>query len=561
MPVEYKPWYQRYAEMFKEECEEMRKRGFTLDQPALARQCVTFTGLSSVEPDLLLTVEYPDSFPSKPPRVFTPQNWRILPRHHRPNTREICTFGTGQRRWTASLWGTAAIDEADRVIHDVLAGAEGEGSGTNEFIDDAPEPITASYFYDWPVFMLVPPDIFRLSQTMQVGDCANLRLRFREGAGSNYRCEVGRGVVTELAFKKSTEHAKDFYQDLAKGETQKGRVYRVASPPPIVKSATQFNEWLDKKGIEKSDWIGFIFSEQTGTANQERLTWILFRIRGKSISQAIRTFVIDEGDSNPRIQGLEGLRSKRVVLIGCGSMGSKIGAALAATGIENFGLVDCDFLEPSNAVRHELGVSYFGFSKVQAIEFRLVDFNPNAWGKIKKLDILIGNTNQQVKDKELYELLSSADLVIESTGDHSVSRFIADLCAELNVPQIYATVTNGAWAGEIVRVVPRQSGCWLCWDDEYRDLQPPKEPEAGPGIFAPGCDNPTFTGATFDIGTVASLAASLAVDTLLMNTPDRKRFDGDYIRWQLRCKNGDFAPKIEILSVTKREVCRLCKNQ
>lgn len=47
---------------------------------------------------------------------------------------------------------------------------------------------------------------------------------------------------------------------------------------------------------------------------------------------------------------------------------------------------------------------------------------------------------------------AAADLVIDASGTHGVSRLINTLCHELKVPSLYTSVTNGSGGGEIVRV-------------------------------------------------------------------------------------------------------------
>src|SRR5579864_2939332 len=178
MAAQYKPWYKRYPKMFEVECDQMRNRQFALDNGALAQLCVRFIGRSSIDPTLVLTVTYPDSFPSSPPRVSTSPNWGLLKRHQNPNTREICTFGQNQRRWSATLYGTAAIDEAETVIRDMSGQPSASEAEQGELIDDVPEPISVSYLYQSQTFILVPPKIFKMSLSMGVGDAAYMHLRF-----------------------------------------------------------------------------------------------------------------------------------------------------------------------------------------------------------------------------------------------------------------------------------------------------------------------------------------------------------------------------------------------
>ena len=267
---------------------------------------------------------------------------------------------------------------------------------------------------------------------------------------------------------------------------------------------------------------------------------------------------MDGGGRGSRVPGLASLGDKRIVFVGCGSLGSKIAASLAATGVNHFGLVDFDFLEPDNAVRHESGVNLFGLPKVLALHNRIFELNPQVLDNTKMLQTAIGGTNDVPKEKELQELLAQASLVVDTTGDHGVSRFLNDVCGELNVPQLYASVTNGAWGGEVVRVIPSCTACWMCWFAQYESSRPSAEPSADVGVFAPGCDQPTFTGTSYDLDVIAGLAGSLAVDTLLINDSNRTHYEGDYIRCQLRNSEGKFLPITEVLPTQKRKPCPFC---
>jgi hypothetical protein len=545
----------------------MRKRHFALDQEALSQFVVRFVGFSSFEPSLKLTVEYPDSFPSKPPRISTPPDWRILPRHHRPQTRELCLFGRNQRRWSAELFGTSAIDEADRVIRDMSPNTSEIQLAThiavdaNNVVDDVPEPATTSYIYQSHTYILVPPALVDSGNKLQVDTEASFRLRFKVWQGqTESRNGQGRGVLTEVRVGDNTVRGESLYQGLVNPglEINNGLLVRLSAAPPPFSSGKEYSDWLDKVGHEKRDWMAFVFPQQSGDSKTEELAWLFVRSKSEKWAEPLRTFTLAANGKNIRLPNLETLQQKKVVLIGCGSVGSKIGAALAATGVEQFGLVDFDFMEPDNAVRHELGIDVFGVLKVHALEQRIVNLNPRAWGKVDKSDILIGGSNQPAKERHLQEMLASASIVVDTTGEHSVSRYLNDLCAEFGVSQTYATVTNGAWAGEIVRVIPGRTACWLCWNQQYYESAPPGEKMPDPGLFAPGCDVATFTGTTFEIGVVANLASSLIADTLLIDEANRQHFSGDYIRWQLKGESGNVLPTIAVLPVNKREGCRIC---
>jgi molybdopterin/thiamine biosynthesis adenylyltransferase len=535
----------------------MRTRGFNLNENAVgSEQRIQFIGRSSIDPDRELTVKYPDSFPSKAPRVFTSAPV-LLRRHERPDTREICTFGPGQSRWCAKMPGTAAIDEAEVVVAAMSAAAPPTGSSQDRYLDDVPEPASALYRYQSATYVLVPPNVAIFAARMPVDTSASFKLQFRNWPGQTVaRNGPGRGVVTEMSIAKQIARADAFYGSLAgAGLDIRGSVMRLSKAPPI--TDPEFSSWLRALPHPRHDWMAFVFPEQSGNASTQRLAWLFVRSRYQHVEH-IRTFVIDDAGRNARTPAPASLPGKKVVFIGCGSMGSKIAASISAAGVGHFGLVDCDFLEPDNAVRHESGVDSFGLAKQDAVEQRLIQLNPKVWTNTQKLEIVIGAINEARKEADLQELLASASIVVETTGDHGVSRFVNDICGELRVAQVYASVTNGAWAGEVVRVIPGRTACWMCWINQYEASRPSAEPAPEVGVFAPGCDQPTFTGTGYDIGIVASLASSMVIDTLLHDEPGQKHYAADYLRWQMRDAGGNPAPRVEVLSVDKRKACPFC---
>jgi molybdopterin/thiamine biosynthesis adenylyltransferase len=222
-------------------------------------------------------------------------------------------------------------------------------------------------------------------------------------------------------------------------------------------------------------------------------------------------------------------------------------------------IFDRDFYEPDNAVRHEGSVMQFGLFKVEVVGGRIFELNPGTFERVDLSLFQIGGPVNLEEQKKLFDHIASADLVVDATGVHGVSRFINSLCQELGVPSIYASVTNGAWGGEVVRVVPGKTACWMCWYKQYESEHPSSAPAPAVGVFAPGCNQPTFTGTTYETGMVANLAAWMAIETLLLDNPERKDFRGDYLRWTGRDKEGVPAPVTEVLLTRVAEDCLLCQ--
>jgi hypothetical protein len=72
-------------------------------------------------------------------------------------------------------------------------------------------------------------------------------------------------------------------------------------------------------------------------------------------NKVVQLAVIPATVEQPRLDAPhEQLKEKGVALIGCGSLGSKVGSMLARSGVGRFVLVDDDVLLPDNLIRNDL---------------------------------------------------------------------------------------------------------------------------------------------------------------------------------------------------------------
>jgi molybdopterin/thiamine biosynthesis adenylyltransferase len=374
----------------------------------------------------------------------------------------------------------------------------------------------------------------------------------------------GRGIILEANFGAQkllcSRPFSDYFGN--SGKEIHGDWFYLTNPPTQENLLEILNRCLQQcKSFKRIDyyWFGLIFNEETGGNGQSRLTWLIARAHTNSPGKfhLVRTFSYIQQERYVRIPGLEGLEKKRVTLVGCGSLGSKIATNLAASGVNRFHLVDYDYFEPNNSVRHELGVECFGLNKEKALFNRLCSLNPAVAENSSFFNFQVGATQPFAQEQRFNNLVKESDIIIDTTAVHSVSHFINVLSFELRIPALFASVTNGAWGGEIVRVIPGKTPCWLCWLDQYFDIKPPSAPESSAEVFAPGCDQPTFTGTTYDLGIVASLATTMAVETLL---PDMKHADlsKNYIRWSGKDKNGKPVFVTEMFSTNGQKGCWHC---
>lgn len=157
-----------------------------------------------------------------------------------------------------------------------------------------------------------------------------------------------------------------------------------------------------------------------------------------------------------------------VVLIGVGSMGSRITMGLTRTGINHLKLVDPDIFSIENLFRHECDLTDIGRFKVEAVKERLLKINPLAKVETYPFDIF--------KDKKAKEeVFKGTNLVIATTDKVSVQLKVNDVCIRKNIPVLFAGCYSEARAGEILYVIPGET--IICYECLRSRIQPEEKPK------------------------------------------------------------------------------------
>jgi molybdopterin/thiamine biosynthesis adenylyltransferase len=156
--------------------------------------------------------------------------------------------------------------------------------------------------------------------------------------------------------------------------------------------------------------------------------------------------------------GAEGhLHNKKVLLVGAGSVGSKLAFEIVKLGISHLTIIDNDFLDLPNLYRHELGVSSLHKNKAKAVSEILNKEFPYAIVNHydMKLDqcIATGKIN-----------LGNFDLIVSATGEANVGLFLNKFLKEnkLNVPSIYSWNEALGIGGHACLISETMSSCFQC---------------------------------------------------------------------------------------------------
>jgi len=167
--------------------------------------------------------------------------------------------------------------------------------------------------------------------------------------------------------------------------------------------------------------------------------------------------------------GQERLSRSRVVIIGCGALGSAQAESLARAGVGSLRIVDRDFVEFSNLQRQTM------FTESDATN-RL----PKAIAAANHLrevnsDITIEPEIADVNNSNIERLIEGSDVVTDGTDNFATRYLINDACAKHNVNWIYGAAVGSY--GVTMTVRPTITHCLRC-----------VFPEPPPAASAPTCD-------------------------------------------------------------------------
>ena len=168
-------------------------------------------------------------------------------------------------------------------------------------------------------------------------------------------------------------------------------------------------------------------------------------------------------------EGQRRLRAARVLIVGCGALGSAHAESLARAGVGHLRIVDRDFVEPSNLQRQTMFTEADAeqrLPKVVAAANHLRQINSEL-----ELDPHIVDVNHS----NIEQLLAGCDVVLDGTDNFAIRYLINDACVKHETNWIYGAAVGSY--GVTMTIRPHESACLRCVFEE-----------APPPASAPTCD-------------------------------------------------------------------------
>ena len=230
-------------------------------------------------------------------------------------------------------------------------------------------------------------------------------------------------------------------------------------------------------------------------------------------------------------EGQRKLLASRVLVCGCGALGTVLASTLVRAGVGFVRIVDRDFIELNNLQRQVL----FDEDDIAAELPKAVA----AANKLRRINstVEVEAVVADVDHTNIRELAADVDLLLDGTDNFETRFLLNDLAHAINKPWVYGGCIGAE--GQTMTIVPGETACLRCL---VHDAPPPGT--------TPTCDTAGILGSAVNI--VASLQAAEAIKLLSGNASAINRQLTIVDLWDNRLRQV----KLDSLRETGCETCK-----
>ncbi len=234
------------------------------------------------------------------------------------------------------------------------------------------------------------------------------------------------------------------------------------------------------------------------------------------------------------IEGQKKLRDSKVLMVGCGALGTVLANLLARAGVGQMTIVDRDFIEITNLQRQVL------------FDHDDIDQNlPKSVAAAKKIarinpEVQVEAVVADVNHLNIEQLSAGKDLLLDGTDNFETRFLINDVSIKHNIPWIYGACISAM--GLAMNILPNETPCLRC----IFETMPP------PGMN-PTCDTAGVLGPTVSV--VSSWQALEAMKLLTGNRKDLSPYLFSFDLWDNRFQ------QLNVRKAKELADCPCCKHK
>ena len=449
-----------------------------------------------------VTIQYPNHFPHSPPLVLPRGSSERWSAHQYGAGGELC-LEFGPDNWHPEFSGADMIASAHRLLQ-----GEAPSPGRQSIVPSRHATTLGQDLRRHYLRLLVTRDLRDILASLPE------RIVVKANVLSMHHEESAVFAITSVVLPDGTQWADPTIPKPIKYEGYERQMVLVRWPPdlntPTAESAQALRDAIGVSEALTPD-TPFLCIVRGTTVHAHRL-WDDGTISEISIIAA-----------QPAAARLDdthaALVARKVAIVGCGSLGSKLAVMLARSGVGKFVLIDDDIMLPDNLIRQELDWRELGAHKAAAVARRIQLVNPSAECQTRLHRM--GGQEASGSIETLITSLAECDLIVDATAD---ARAFGYLCAAASTggkPVVWAEVFGGGFGGLIARHRP-------LLDPDPASMRRAIEnwcvaqgapPMTRAHNYETGDSGPPLIADDADVTAIAAHAARLTIDTLIPRNP------------------------------------------
>lgn len=261
----------------------------------------------------------------------------------------------------------------------------------------------------------------------------------------------------------------------------------------------------ENQNVQKIDLLIFV--------TQENDIVCLWKANDKVYSMSI---IEDNDRENRNPSYLSEIASKKVGIVGLGSVGSKVAISIARAGVNKFYLVDEDLFFSVNIQRHVLDWRNVGEHKVKALEKELAYISSKIQVESEIINLVAQESNTYLN--QVLTKLGQCDLIIDCTANSTVFNVLSAVCKVYEKSIAWCEVFAGGIGGMIARSRygkdPSPKLMRAAYEN-YSNEHPYSEYKVIENYAAEDSSGQIFTASDADVSVISAHLTRFAIDTIL----------------------------------------------
>ena len=217
----------------------------------------------------------------------------------------------------------------------------------------------------------------------------------------------------------------------------KRQIYSLNSVKDLLNYISNIDIKIQKLANFNKHWTGLLVFDL-----DDHIHFLLISLSNPHKLWRAETIILDSPRENLRLPSWSLFdNTKKIGIVGLGSVGSKVAVSLARSNVNNFFFVDDDILLPENIYRNQLDWRYVGEHKVNAVKDSIERIL--AVSNIETSVFNVGGQEPASALERVLKKLSQCDLIIDTTADSLAFNLISYTARQNQIPMIWGEVFGG----------------------------------------------------------------------------------------------------------------------